>query len=355
MGASPVKRVPSDYAVPTAPPFRQSAGVLRTEGSILRDPHLVGGSLLVPNALFCILYNTLGFDPRVEEPEYDAEFIEEFIDLFESGDTDRLFELTLGCPELGKFDPPSPFSVVSVDDDGKPHWCTQKVLDILARQAGSDCPPPNIGCRDCGEVDAVGTDVPQIIDQANAEPADFDLIRKAWNLLISNRDIVHWVVCLIEGEGNADCVVERLFDDSNPVEIHFEDHDKWGGWAWVLWPGKNIHINVHGSDWVDVRHLFTTWPAGSPLRFCAVSQTAVLLLHELLHGCLSVFNSTLDHPNRCFATYMVQNAFAWAVGQRYRCVTCSDTCGYYARDCTWFNDDASVGEVTWPSCTDLLP
>src|SRR3954451_25226108 len=86
---------------------------------------------------------------------------------------------------------------------------------------------------------------------------------------------------------------------------------------------------------------------GSADQFCIAADLAATLLHELVHSCWATSGSA-DHPpgtkdaaNRCSTSYLIENSFRWALGQRYPCLGSSTDCNFYIKSCMWRNDGIS--------------
>jgi hypothetical protein len=72
---------------------------------------------------------------------------------------------------------------------------------------------------------------------------------------------------------------------------------------------------------------------------CSVAAFAGALLHELLHTCLRT-GDAFDNEGTCDTTHMIDNAFMWAMAQRYPCLA-TGKCYWAGEDCVWMNDEDS--------------
>lgn len=271
----------------------------------------------------------------------------------------------LGCPDLGVFKPPEPFSFQSYHDDSDPYQaneeyfdCSKVIDDIDANW--SQCPAPPVGCETCvpDTRSSTSLDISGSTNGTTFTAREEDLVNAAWNFLQLNSDIVEWVICLVEGPANAAQVLDRLFDTSNPQDIIFDSvHPAWSPTPyWTDWLLQDIHIDNTDDGWSNSsgtgrfdRYSQAVTAGDLLAQCCAIAALAGTLMHEMLHGSLSVFNENFDRNNECNTTYMAETAFYWAIGQRYPAIPTEPACSEYALDCAWFNDDSGI------NCSDLYP
>lgn len=208
------------------------------------------------------------------------------------------------------------------------------------------------------------------------EPVDqdvIDLVTSAWAVLLDNLDIVEWVACLVYGEDSAvsgplgaianlfgvpvslaDCLVEKIVGQPARVELRLNDADsnafqgKTGGGlsgGYIRVPAAG-NLQQHYLRYLDPSF---AWSSREDQQFCIVADLAATLLHELVHTCPAggvldepgVENGKAeDEPGSCSAAYLIENAFRWAMGQRFPCL--ADTaCWYYMCEQTWMYDEAA--------------
>jgi hypothetical protein len=264
------------------------------------------------------------------------------------------------------FEPPDPFSTVSFDDDRGFSDCSSEV-NLVKDRLNDNCETPNLDCQPCDvktPTSVEGWDFENSVSfgffwikVAAWRPEDEALANAAIRFLQDNEDIVRWVACLLEGPSDADCVVDHifgrgLFGDQDLVmdtkgAIWIEDDDIWTD---LVTPA--IHILQDSDFWQEQVTAFEN--ASGDELVCVVANCAAALLHELLHGCLDLVNENIDNPNTCDTTYMVENAFMWAIAQRFSGCFSGTSCWWADDDCVWMNDDsASLNNP--PDCDDLQP
>ena len=107
----------------------------------------------------------------------------------------------------------------------------------------------------------------------------------------------------------------------------------------LMWTGMSdtIHVNTEPQGTFDIwseTMIGVLEEEDYTRALCQVAELAALILHEMLHGCLSIpgAQEVSDHPSECDHTYMLQSSFKWAIAQRFPCMT-------YAEDCSDWTDD----------------
>jgi hypothetical protein len=250
-----------------------------------------------------------------------------------------------------------------------------------------DCPPPPIGCEcnqgfiasrdpneDTGSYNDCGTTCgPHIVDtspsasliieydnesdrpeDSDEEQAQIDAMNAAWNMLQENSDIVEWLVCLVEGPDDAECVVDKLFvaDGDNPQVILLHDGvDFWDGVpdgsnAWVSEFNDKIHINTAAAEiavvFRDLQDTLGSGPSSNTDEACSIMLLASTILHEMLHGCLPITDEGVfgsEEEGGCDSTHMVATSFRWAMAQRFPCMAEGRACFDIADEDMFMNDD----------------
>ena len=71
-----------------------------------------------------------------------------------------------------------------------------------------------------------------------------------------------------------------------------------------------------------------------------------------MHSCLTGGSEDVpggeDNPNTCATSYLIENSFRWALGQRYPCLCPTADCNYYLDTRLWRNDGAAYpGDTPW--------
>ncbi|MCA9489501.1 MAG: hypothetical protein KC621_06245 [Myxococcales bacterium] len=217
-------------------------------------------------------------------------------------------------------------------------------------------------CNSQCSMDMISTEPNPNVEFRNARntemtAADRTYFNAIFNFIQENADICRWLVCLLEGPSNGDCIWRRLADPDNRQIIVFENPENPTPCgsdcsAWSNWATQNIHIQLDES-WTGHRDRFIaaldSQDSGSAL--CLVVRDAHWLFHEMVHGCLSIINEQADDELRpthcnCDSTDMAENSFLWAIGQRYPCLQDQDGCRQLTNDCYWMNpcDGAWPGE-----------
>lgn len=238
------------------------------------------------------------------------------------------------CP--GRFDPPEPQIRHAAETDAE---CARLLDDIHAFE--HICVAPPILCKRPCVVDTSPSPTLEIRAAKNpfgptttTNQSVVDYLNASWNLLEDNLDIVRWVVCLLAGPANADCVVANMSNWLEPQEIVLDDRapftHPYNAWQ----QGDVIRVDVPDGFWKDAFVAFT----GVELeRFAAASFGAAALLHESVHRCLPWLRDQGDASNNCDRSYMAESAFMWALSRRYPCLL---KVFRGIGDYTWMNDQS---------------
>jgi hypothetical protein len=202
------------------------------------------------------------------------------------------------------------------------------------------------------------------------EPVDreaLDLVQYAWAVLLDNLDLVEWTACLWYGESDrdssvwenlgevfgvagsvAECLSEKVQGQAPDVTIRFTQQLGEG----AFWTranainGGTIFIPLNGSRWNDsYLSEFKAATSGSAEQFCIAADLAATLLHELVHSCMTGGTADVtadgDAKNSCTSSYLIENSFRWALGQRYPCLGATTNCSYYTDPRLGNNDGAA--------------
>ena len=192
-----------------------------------------------------------------------------------------------------------------------------------------------------------------------------DLVQYAWALLLDNLDLVGWIACLFYGETSrdtgffeglgemfgvagslAECLTEKIEGRQPDVTIRFS-HEKD---TFTTNPnplnGGTIYIPLDSETWEDdYVQKYKDAASGSAEQFCIVADLAATLLHELVHSCVTGGSADAPVPNdgadACSTSYLIENNFRWALGQRYPCLCRAADCDFYFDDRIWRNDGIS--------------
>lgn len=208
-------------------------------------------------------------------------------------------------------------------------------------------------------VDTLGADIlavgPHGITYA-ATDRDIQFLTVVWNFLVENVDIAEWVVCLavgqsnLFGDGRAECIRKRLTGEARQKFVLTRDLP-WScpstAGACTPFSGNTTHILITTRKWVSSVNSYFSVDSDSSDRLCVVAAKSAVILHEILHGCLPIFTQNLDDWHwpwntndahcGCDTPDMVESAFAWAVAQRYPCLTEVGECSFMGDDCMWMN------------------
>jgi hypothetical protein len=235
---------------------------------------------------------------------------------------------------------------------GKPSRACFEFLERMEDRLSTCKAPEN--CFSCGEVtpDCPSCDFlvhsrynncSLVFDDAGKTThtqSDEDFLNAVWSMLRDNDDIVRWVVCLVQGERKASCVVDQLYDCKDPLKIKF-DNDIDVLEVWNLDFGmrtmplsNNIHLKLTAGFYRLCRDSYLRSTGAT--QACAVAAFCGALLHELLHTCLTTDDMN-DADGDCDGTHMVDNAFVWAISKRYPCLTSATACSWFGDDCVWMN------------------
>ena len=248
----------------------------------------------------------------------------------------------------------------------------------------SECPPPCLNEQPDGcdidslpfhDADGLYDFVYSIASRDEAVDREaVDLVQYAWAVLLDNLDLVDWIACLFYGETShdssvfenlgeifgvagsvAECLTEKIQGKAPDVTIRFT-HDSGSGDFWASpnpVTGGTIHIPITGKVWqTNYVEKYKNAAPGSADQFCIVADLAATLLHELVHSCLTAGSADApggdDDPNLRSTSYLIENNFRWALGQRYPCLCPTSNCGFYYDDRLWRNDGTSYsGEPPW--------
>lgn len=268
---------------------------------------------------------------------------------------DALYEPDPGCE---RFDPPSTGDCSMV---GNLAVCAPPC--VLEQQSGCDIDTLPFEEAD-GRYDLV---------YSAAEPGGtidwemVDMVQYAWAVLLDNLDLVAWTACLFYGESTrdssfwenlgdlfgiagsvAECLVDKIEGRAPDVTIQFVTSLDKGAFSTHPDPlsGGTIKIPVTGSVWANLYVAkYKGAQAGSAEEFCIIADLAATLLHELVHSCLTGGSADApggdDNAGVCSTSYLIENSFRWALGQRYPCLCASASCDYYFDDRTWRSDGAA--------------
>lgn len=189
-----------------------------------------------------------------------------------------------------------------------------------------------------------------------------DLIYAALALMLDNLDILEWVVCLVDewsaqappqwvpgaasGEYNTGAILPCMLDAmSGAHAVYFiqsygldrsgAPENATGGAVWEDSPvddfatavdeaglPNGVVIPVGNSYW---RRLARRYGEGLPASraLCAVLVASEILLHEMLHICVSGERE----PSDCWQLqHMAANSWQWAMGERYSCLQDNPCC-----------------------------
>jgi hypothetical protein len=179
------------------------------------------------------------------------------------------------------------------------------------------------------------------------ERNETELLQMAWSILLENDDLASWVSCMFYGEtgGLAACLGNKI--NGNPrvrIEITNDAQAHPTAAAWGTWTlgGGHITIPTNNGKWWDETVAAYSAAALDPVKeFCVAAEVASTLLHEVVHTCPSAGNydnaaDGHDARNTCSTSYLVENSFLWALGQRYPCM--ASACAALVSDAQWRSD-----------------
>ena len=241
----------------------------------------------------------------------------------------------------GTFDPPAFFE------------CRDKV-----RENPADCNPPCVRPRVC---DLRSPSVLGATERARESyklqtrgdiswDADAEtLVAQAFAILGLNVDVIRWISCIYYGQygalSPASCI-ERKIRGTGSFRLNLVLVGEEGSFraspsyapvpfGSPAYPGGRIEI-FDGSRWGKYLAAYRT-SAGAP-QFCIVLDLAATILHELVHVCTPLqFSDSGDESEDCDPTYLLENAFRWAMAQRYPCIS-GTSCGFFDDPGMWGND-----------------
>ncbi len=149
-----------------------------------------------------------------------------------------------------------------------------------------------------------------------------DLLLKAWAILVQNTDLVKWAVCWITGNpGAGDCIVHRILGKGYKVSIKAKEGEGSFHTTWF----REIQILVEGAHWVDYVDIWSCGDGASAEQICSAVDLSATLLHEITHVCNRAWWDG-DGAGKCYTSYLVENAYRWAVFHRYRDLAGSGCC-----------------------------
>lgn len=194
-----------------------------------------------------------------------------------------------------------------------------------------------------------------------------EILDAAWAVLLLNSDLISWIMCLVFGGNDGDCVNNVLangpgLDQNFIIEVTTATEGTCspcgkrngvdGIMSAVVVPSG---VCVCASSRI-VQGWETTWCCGDGLdRLCIVLEVASMLFHELTHVCWHSFN---DVPDDCQGSYIAGNTMKWALLQRYIDALSSECCNDFQEDGStsevahdlYFNDDDTSIEPCFPGC-----
>ena len=181
---------------------------------------------------------------------------------------------------------------------------------------------------------------------SNATSIEEALITAAWNILLSNMDLVVWAVCKATGSVSSSAfanLINRLNGKSG-YRVEIRVIDIFGaGRIGALYGTNVIWVNHEWDVW---ENYLSMWSGGNDdERLCAAVNLAAVLLHETSHLAgytyLDFWYSQLDI---CYESYMIGNAFGWAIHHRYPNSTKATCCLSNGGDWVY-----GCGNTTYPN------
>lgn len=177
--------------------------------------------------------------------------------------------------------------------------------------------------RDGDDFGAMATGyVDDLVNMSGFDGSAADLVMHAWALLYNNTDLVKWAVCWVTGNASkGDCLLARIRGESANVRLTMKSGDAhqfytsashiepiYGGTIQVYEGGKwQEYLAVWEDDAVAAD--------GTPIgQMCAAVDLACTFLHELTHVCWRAWS---DESGDCRKSYLIENAFRWAMFRRY--------------------------------------
>lgn len=206
-------------------------------------------------------------------------------------------------------------------------------------------------------------DFDSTVDVTATSPAQYDrqIFGAGMAVLIENIDIARWAICLAQswssevpavalpsGLSLLDRINEILTvgsDGSFPMNVTYvtDSADGANMWAYCDWQvpsdGVGVIISISDQWWID---RVVRWRHGGDSAFCAATQIAATILHELVHiaGDVAYDKCQLEQPTTlheptpsprqtCPDTVlypcwdearMVETIFIWAMAKRFPCL-----------------------------------
>lgn len=217
--------------------------------------------------------------------------------------------------------------------------------------------------RDGGDFEAMATDyVDDLVNMSGFDGSAADLVMHAWALLYNNTDLVKWAVCWVTGNAaKGDCLLARIRGESANVNLKMKSGDAHqfytSGSHFEPFYGGTIQVYEDGkwqeylAVWDDDELATDGTPIG---RMCAAVDLSCTLLHELTHVCWRAWS---DEADTCRKSYLIENAFRWAMFRRYPAALQSACCGgpglgdadvFGSSQALWLNDNC-VGSASGSS------
>ncbi|RME27285.1 MAG: hypothetical protein D6798_04900 [Deltaproteobacteria bacterium] len=170
-----------------------------------------------------------------------------------------------------------------------------------------------------------------------------DLLLKAWAILVQNTDLVKWAVCWITGNpGAGDCMVDRILGKGYKVSIQAKE----GAGAFHTGWFRKIQIFVEGEHWADYVDIWSCGAGASAEENCSAVDLSATLLHEITHVCNRAWWDD-EGAGKCYTSYLIENAYRWAVFHRYRDLAGSGCCADSKKDRVF---GSSASEYPSDSC-----
>ncbi len=174
---------------------------------------------------------------------------------------------------------------------------------------------------------------------ADFSACEREMIELMWGVLRENADLIRWAACMSGADRSETACLMATFTETAPEVIAFTrkpDGCEWGFRFNRVGPADTPRITFcasSGSPWATAVELYCTCSAASATE-CAILSMCVNLLHEVSHVC-GMKHSGLPYnmdgvPKRCQEVFLNQQAFAWALFQRYPDAASSACCAAWA-------------------------
>jgi hypothetical protein len=209
--------------------------------------------------------------------------------------------------------------------------CVPDCLDEMAEDGAGPCD----GWLDCSDVQRE-LDAAALCKLASAIPSDEspgfvrgprisgatsaaeELITAAWNLMLANLDLVAWAACKTTGSVDTnefadllDCINGKGLSRVTVRVLEIEEN-RFGSYHALY--GTSIVWIAGNSD--SFSNYVAMWSGGDEdTRACAALNFSSILLHDLTH--LAGFSYIDLRDSKCYAAYLIQNAYRWGVLHRY--------------------------------------